>query len=237
MLSFITKLCSFLVLVAYLNYVNGACPYAQQYYDVLSRDIDLPKIYEDYMSVPSYNSYDTDCHQFVSQPPPIPDAIIDHAFNSSMDQTDQYISTTATVAATTQKLFKDMDLNSYYFESATKYVQQTTCSSKNTTILYLPTLQVERFKSYMVESTTKVVCEAGHVKYPVCGRSNLYRSFDGTCNNLERPLDGQVRDCMLRLLPADYEDGVSKFRTSIDGSPLPNPRIISMELLGDDDHR
>lgn len=236
---FITKFCKFFVLLAHLNYVNGACPYAQQFFDVFSQDIDLHSIYDDYMSVSSYNTYATDCHQFVSQPPAIPDAIIDHAFNSSIDQTDWYIALdiASSMGVSTPRLFNDMDRNNFYFESATRYVQQTTCSSKKTTILHLPTLEVERFKSYMNEDLTKVACDAGHVKFPVCLSDNVYRSLDGTCNNLERPRDGQARDCMLRLLPPDYKDGVSEFRTSIDGSPLPNARVLSMDLLGGDDRR
>lgn len=36
-------------------------------------------------------------------------------------------------------------------------------------------------------------------------------------------------------LPPDYKDGISQFRTSADGSPLPNARILSTRLFGRDD--
>lgn len=228
------KFCLIPFLLAHFNNVNGACQYAQQYYDVLSRrDNNLEDIYDSYMNPPSYNTYATDCHEFVSQPPSISIAVIENALNASADLTDRYVlHDTAVVGNATPKFFNDQDRNNYYLEAATKYIQQSACTSKRTTSMYLSTLQLEKFKSF----TPKVACEGGHIKYPKCNPSDPYRSLDGSCNNLKRPLDGQARDCMLRLLPADYKDGVSEFRTSRDG-PLPNARVISTNLLGEDDRR
>lgn len=236
---FIIQFCKILVLLVHFNYVRGACPYAQQLYDVLSRDDNLISIYDDYMSTSSYDTYATDCYRYVSQPPTISDTIIDHALNSSIDRTNRYILLDIQAAAgvPTPKDHNDMDRNNFYYECATKYVQETTCSSKRTTTMHLSTLNVEKFKSYAAGDVTKIVCDGGHVKYPSCSSRDSYRPVDGTCNSLERPLDGRAGDCMLRLLPPDYKDGVSQFRTSSDGSPLPNARVLSTDLFGQDDRR
>lgn len=238
-MSITTKFSELLVLLAILNSSKGSCPFAQQYYDVLSRNADLEQIYKDYMSSTSYDTYETDCYRYVSQPPPISDTIIDHALNSSIDRTNRYISLDIhTVAGEkTHKPHDDMDRNNYFFESATKYVQETTCSSKNTTTMHLSTLQVEKFESYAKKDVTKIACDGGHVKYPSCSSEDSYRPVDGACNNLKRPLDGRVGDCMLRLLPPDFKDGISQFRTSKDGSPLPNARVLSINLFGQEDNR
>ncbi|XP_037034218.1 peroxidase-like [Bradysia coprophila] len=223
------------ILLAYLNHVKGTRSYTQP----SSYDDNTLTISDDYMYSISYDTYRTDCHRFVSQPPTISDTLMDHALNASISRTDRYIALDIVASGNTPKpkQFKQMDRNNYYFESVTRYVQQTACTSKKTTTIDLSTLQIEKFRKYMKEDVTKVACEAGHIKYPKCSGSNKYRSFDGTCNNLERPLDGRALDCMLRLLPPDYKDGISKFRTSVDGSPLPNARVLSTHLLGDDNRR
>lgn len=236
---FVTKFCKIVVLLVHLNFVRGSCPHAQQFYDVLARGDNLLNIYDDYMSPISYDTYDTDCHRFVSQPPPITDSIIDHALNYSIGQTNRYILLDVQTVAgvSTPKVHTDMDRNNYYYESATKYVQETTCSSKRTTTMHLSTLKVEKLKNYTAEDITQVSCAGGHIKRPSCSSRNSYRSVDGTCNNLERPLDGRAGDCMLRLLPPDYKDGISQFRTSTDGSALPNARVLSTQLFGQDHRR
>lgn len=230
------KIC---VLLIYLNHVRGLCQYARLINGDWLQDDDALVISDGYMHKTSYNTYNTECHQYVPQPPQIPDTIIDHALNSSIGQTDRYISLdTATVGDTPTTIpFANMDRNNFYFEAVTRYIQETTCASKKTTTSYLSTVQVEKFVNYMKEGVTKVACDAGHVKYPKCSANYPYRSIDGSCNNLERPLDGAARDCMLRLLPPDYTDGISKFRVSADGSPLPNARVMSIELFGGDDRR
>ena len=42
---------------------------------------------------------------------------------------------------------------------------------------------------------------------PVCRRNSKYRTLDGSCNNLRRPLLGRANTGLGRLLPARYEDG------------------------------
>lgn len=166
---------------------------------------------------------------------------MDHALNTSINRTDRFIALDIAVSGNVplpmSKLYNNMERNNYYFESVTRYIQETTCTSKKTTTIDLAKLQIEAFSNYTTEEVTKVACEDGHVKCAKCLENHPYRSFDGTCNNMERPLDGSVRDCVLNLLPPDYKDGISKFRTSQDGSALPNARVLSTHLLGKDECR
>ena len=62
---------------------------------------------------------------------------------------------------------------------------------------------------------------------PQCkGLDLLYRSADGTCNNLKHPVWGSSFMPFLRFLPPDYSDGVQAFRKARNGGDLPNPRLI-----------
>ncbi|EEB11263.1 Peroxidase precursor, putative [Pediculus humanus corporis] len=63
-----------------------------------------------------------------------------------------------------------------------------------------------------------------------CG-TNLYRSFDGSCNNLQKPLLGAANTQYGRLLPPKYSDGVGSPPLSVTGEPLPNPRILSISIF------
>lgn len=61
-----------------------------------------------------------------------------------------------------------------------------------------------------------------------CDVTTPFRSFTGYCNNLRNPSLGQSLTIFARLLPSAYEDGVSRPRvTATNGSPLPNPRVVS----------
>ncbi|VDN23736.1 unnamed protein product, partial [Gongylonema pulchrum] len=66
-----------------------------------------------------------------------------------------------------------------------------------------------------------------------CERSlcyNLYyRTMDGTCNNLARPLRGAAFRPYNRLLPPDYDNGLSEPVGSV--RPRPNAREVSRTLL------
>lgn len=61
-----------------------------------------------------------------------------------------------------------------------------------------------------------------------CDTTTPFRTFTGYCNNLRNPALGQSLTVFARLLPSAYEDGVSRPRvTASNGSPLPNPRVVS----------
>lgn len=152
--------CKFKVLLLCFHLVGAQCPLANIHlYNVLVEDND--RIIFDNKSPISYDTYQTDCHRFVPQPPPISDNIIDHALRQAVNRTNQYISIDVEAASGVRapKLLADMDRNNYYFESATKYLQETTCSSKSTTITFLQTLKLDKFKNLLTENVTRIACE------------------------------------------------------------------------------
>lgn len=63
--------------------------------------------------------------------------------------------------------------------------------------------------------------------------AKTYRTFDGSCNNLESPKLGQSSTPLIRLLPPAYADGIWAPRVRRDGTPLPNARLISRTLVPD----
>ena len=137
---------------------------------------------------------------------------------------------------------RDADRSSTFFESVSRYLQETSCLSKKSTTIFLPTVQLANFKTLPLSKYTNQTCdyEVNACRFSQaskCSPNFRYRTYDGSCNNLEKPLMGRRLDCQRRLLPADYRDGLSSFRTSIDGSPLPNPRLLSVKLLGSEDKR
>lgn len=234
------------VLVLCFNYVNGMCPYAHQYYggsngvDEIPIDVSTFSTMTDtYLLSSSYDTYQTNCHYYIPQPPPISSGIIEHALKNAIYQTEKYtiIDIEATGGVSAAKSITDMDRINFFFESATRYIQENTCASKSTTTLYLPTLQLENLQNYLNKNVTDIACDGGHIKYPKCSIKSLHRPVDGVCNSLERPLDGSVGDCMLRLLPPDYKDGINQLRVSMDGTPLPNPKVLSTNLFGEANER
>ena len=62
------------------------------------------------------------------------------------------------------------------------------------------------------------------------GLDLIYRSADGSCNNMKQLEWGSAFLPFLRFLPPDYSDGVQSFRVSRSGEPLPNPRTISTKV-------
>ncbi|XP_055903867.1 peroxidase-like [Eupeodes corollae] len=62
-----------------------------------------------------------------------------------------------------------------------------------------------------------------------------YRSLDGSCNNLANPLYGLANYKFGRLLPPKYSDGIRQPTGSLAGGPLPNARLISLTLFGEQD--
>jgi len=67
---------------------------------------------------------------------------------------------------------------------------------------------------------------------------HTYRTIDGTCNNLHRPLIGASLTQFRRLLPAEYEDGVSKpigagqqLRGDFFDPPWPSTRHLTEQIV------
>ncbi|KFM64222.1 Chorion peroxidase, partial [Stegodyphus mimosarum] len=67
---------------------------------------------------------------------------------------------------------------------------------------------------------------------PQCDSSSLYRTLDGSCNNLKHPRWGSLFSCHERLLPANYK-GVSEIVDAANGEPLPHPRTLSLHFSDD----
>ena len=87
----------------------------------------------------------------------------------------------------------------------------------------------------------------------ICRQVSLltFRTIDGTCNNLRKPLQGAAQTPFRRLIPAHYEDGISAprgrlqavstrnksgnyiFRSGPFDPPLPSARLISKSVVRD----
>lgn len=67
-----------------------------------------------------------------------------------------------------------------------------------------------------------------------CDPTTPFRTFSGHCNNLRNPSHGKSLTTFARLLPSQYEDGISRPRThGVTGAPLPSPRVISTVIHPD----
>nr|AAL05973.1 peroxinectin [Penaeus monodon] len=73
---------------------------------------------------------------------------------------------------------------------------------------------------------------------PDCrGINQKYRTVDGSCNNQANPVWGKSNTPVQRILPPTYNDGVSDPRVNgVNGSPLPNVRALSGNVLVDVDN-
>uniref|UniRef100_A0A1B0FN29 Uncharacterized protein n=1 Tax=Glossina morsitans morsitans TaxID=37546 RepID=A0A1B0FN29_GLOMM len=67
-----------------------------------------------------------------------------------------------------------------------------------------------------------------------CDSKTSFRTITGYCNNLRNPNWGKSLTTFSRLLPAQYDDGISKPKQlSVTGVPLPNPRTVSTVIHPD----
>lgn len=74
------------------------------------------------------------------------------------------------------------------------------------------------------------IAEDGHP----CDPTTPFRTFSGHCNNQRKVGLGKSLTTFNRLLPPAYENGVSRPRlTSVTGSPLPSPRLVSTMVHAD----
>ena len=99
-------------------------------------------------------------------------------------------------------------------------------------ILQLPPLVSINSPPFSVDSDAASALQELFSKCPVseesCDPWSKYRSYNGQCNNLRYPDEGATLTKMGRLLPPEYDDGVSAPRSRIlNGGPLPNPRTVS----------
>lgn len=67
-----------------------------------------------------------------------------------------------------------------------------------------------------------------------CDNTTPFRKFSGFCNNVRNPTFGKTLTSFNRLLPAGYDDGIARPRwRSVNGQPLPSPRLISVVVHQD----
>ncbi|XP_050540461.1 peroxidase-like isoform X2 [Daktulosphaira vitifoliae] len=64
-----------------------------------------------------------------------------------------------------------------------------------------------------------------------CDPNSKYRTFNGSCNNLDHALWGSTNTPHLRLVDAVYSGGEREFRRQSNGAPLPGPRELQLCLL------
>ena len=91
-----------------------------------------------------------------------------------------------------------------------------------------------------IESGCQELREEPDCNFPTV---NIFRTIDGTCNNLENPLFGASGTAFTRLIPAQYEDGVSFVRGGLQGRsrailnvgpflpPIPSARVASANIV------
>ncbi|XP_054152478.1 peroxidase-like [Oppia nitens] len=93
----------------------------------------------------------------------------------------------------------------------------------------LPAYQKKRISDHL---DTGVLCELErNVSQDVtCNPNFKYRRIDGKCNNLKQINWGSAFHCQRRLLPPDYSNGINGVRVALDGSLLPNERLISTHV-------
>ena len=107
------------------------------------------------------------------------------------------------------------------------------CLSKEESVLILPFLRIpegfsDKYKFCDIESEISTIVR--------CDPNYRYRREDGKCNNLKNTNWGSSYHCQRRLLPPDYRDGISQPRAAADGSELPNPRLLTNNLMPDVKH-
>ncbi|VVC25641.1 Haem peroxidase,Haem peroxidase, animal type [Cinara cedri] len=65
----------------------------------------------------------------------------------------------------------------------------------------------------------------------ICNPNEVYRTVNGSCNNLEHTAWGASTTPFIRLLEAAYADGAYEFRRQLDGTKLPGPRELQLALF------
>ncbi|CAF0973676.1 unnamed protein product [Brachionus calyciflorus] len=70
-----------------------------------------------------------------------------------------------------------------------------------------------------------------NARFAPCRADYQYRTFDGSCNNLNNGWWGKTETPYKRLLPSEYDDGVNiPRRRGVDGTSLPNPRLVALKV-------
>ncbi|XP_066967966.1 peroxidase mlt-7-like isoform X2 [Macrobrachium rosenbergii] len=81
-----------------------------------------------------------------------------------------------------------------------------------------------------IAECSDVLSDFRRPQFSVCFPSNPYRTLDGSCNNLANILWGAAFRPYRRDLRAEYDDGVSTFRRSVENVDLPSARLVSTTI-------
>ncbi|XP_071149994.1 salivary peroxidase/catechol oxidase-like [Mytilus edulis] len=85
-----------------------------------------------------------------------------------------------------------------------------------------------------------IVCILQRADSQACDEDAKYRTFDGSCNNLEHPEFGKANTLFERFVNEDgnyvfdYADGKGLPRVAQNGNELPNARLISKAIMDED---
>ncbi|XP_047099678.1 peroxidase-like [Schistocerca piceifrons] len=78
----------------------------------------------------------------------------------------------------------------------------------------------------------QVPADPSHIpQSPTCNVSAIYRTYNGSCNNLQHPIWGMTETVYPRLVSSIFRDGINAPKKSVTGKELPNPRILRQHLL------
>ncbi len=103
--------------------------------------------------------------------------------------------------------------------------------------------------SLLAKRDLEMIYEASECRPPretaTCSEDAQYRTIDGTCNNLANPLRGSSFTAFKRILPANFEDGLSQMRGAQQSvseevfahgpfnPPYPSTRLVSSTVVRD----
>jgi peroxidase len=96
-------------------------------------------------------------------------------------------------------------------------------------IFIVPLIDFLYFNIYINNTDQLEICEEEN---KLCNEERRYRTYDGSCNNLEKTWWGMVNKPYKRLLNSKYDDGKCEPRTKsvIPGQNLPGARLLSMNI-------
>ncbi|CAG9759789.1 unnamed protein product [Ceutorhynchus assimilis] len=118
----------------------------------------------------------------------------------------------------TNEKARNISRQGYQMEGATQFIYKNSNSIEK-----LPICFTNFTDSFLIELCTNSTFE--------CNTFHKYRSYNGTCNNLKRPVTfGVAYRPFIRAVKPDYADGISAPRISKNGGPLPTARAISLEV-------
>lgn len=91
---------------------------------------------------------------------------------------------------------------------------------------------------YLLCVALETGCDNSSTNDTLCRERTLYRTMDGSCNNLWEPRLGTAGSVFRRILPAQYEgdDGQTPRLTGRRGSRLPSPRLVSTAVHVSENH-